>query len=386
MPPRDHQTATAIARAATAFDGAVLGLGLSICAASSWVKYFSYSSALRRIHLAPSPSISDLRSLVSSSSSSDGDEGVLVVVRGDVQPRTAVDASTWGSAKSLGALVSQGSGERAVISTQMQTCLYNEWRGIFAWSFDLHAILAKSSKEQMTTSFKSVPFILTEGGHWPSYGYVHINLDGSSHPLPLTTVYHQLHPVQVSPYTLIQAVFGNGYPVALLDEEKILPVGKKITAIGICTARNGEIEIKSCQELPYFLSEKRKDEIEAELATSASTLFWSGILLGALSVVVVGYAIYRNWTKWKEWKEMRKRNRELHDQALVQIGTEEESGDVPDGELCIICLMRRKRSAFVPCGHLVCCPTCALTVERDSSPKCPVCRQNIRTSIRIYDS
>lgn len=309
-----------------------------------------------------------------------------MVVRGDVQPRTAVDASTWGSAKSLGALVSQGSGERAVISTQMQTCLYNEWRGIFAWSFDLHAILAKSSKEQMTTSFKSVPFILTEGGHWPSYGYVHINLDGSSHPLPLTTVYHQLHPVQVSPYTLIQAVFGNGYPVALLDEEKILPVGKKITAIGICTARNGEIEIKSCQELPYFLSEKRKDEIEAELATSASTLFWSGILLGALSVVVVGYAIYRNWTKWKEWKEMRKRNRELHDQALVQIGTEEESGDVPDGELCIICLMRRKRSAFVPCGHLVCCPTCALTVERDSSPKCPVCRQNIRTSIRIYDS
>lgn len=64
----------------------------------------------------------------------------------------------------------------------------------------------------------------------------------------------------------------------------------------------------------------------------------------------------------------------------------EESGDVPEGQLCVICLMRQRRSAFVPCGHLVCCPRCALSVERELSPKCPVCRQTIRSSVRIYDS
>lgn len=52
-----------------------------------------------------------------------------------------------------------------------------------------------------------------EGGRWPRSGYVHVNLDGSDHPLPLTTVYHQLHPIQATPYTLFQAIFGNGYPV-----------------------------------------------------------------------------------------------------------------------------------------------------------------------------
>lgn len=41
--------------------------------------------------------------------------------------------------------------------------------------------------------------------------------------------------------------------VGLLDEEKILPLGKDITAIGICSLRNGIPEIKSFKDLPYFM-------------------------------------------------------------------------------------------------------------------------------------
>ena len=41
--------------------------------------------------------------------------------------------------------------------------------------------------------------------------------------------------------------------VGLLDEEKILPVGKDITAVGLCSLKNGIAEIKSCKDLPYFL-------------------------------------------------------------------------------------------------------------------------------------
>jgi E3 Ubiquitin ligase len=58
-----------------------------------------------------------------------------------------------------------------------------------------------------------VPFVLVEGSHWSSSSYVNVKLDGSTHSLPLTTVYHQLHPVQATPYTLFQAILGNGYPV-----------------------------------------------------------------------------------------------------------------------------------------------------------------------------
>ena len=41
--------------------------------------------------------------------------------------------------------------------------------------------------------------------------------------------------------------------VGLLDEEKILPLGKDITAVGVCSLKNGNFEIDSCKDLPYFL-------------------------------------------------------------------------------------------------------------------------------------
>lgn len=41
--------------------------------------------------------------------------------------------------------------------------------------------------------------------------------------------------------------------VGLLDEEKILPLGKDITAVGVCRFKDGLPEIKSCDDLPYFL-------------------------------------------------------------------------------------------------------------------------------------
>lgn len=121
---------------------------------------------------------------------------------------------------------------------------------MFRWNFDLHALFAKSLKEQRSSSslLKSVntfcpqtlkftcciymlniivnvemlkmfylilqvSFVLVEAGDWPNSGYVHVNLDGSAHPLPLTTVYHELHPIQVPPFTFFQVIFGTGYPV-----------------------------------------------------------------------------------------------------------------------------------------------------------------------------
>jgi hypothetical protein len=41
--------------------------------------------------------------------------------------------------------------------------------------------------------------------------------------------------------------------VGVLHEEKILPLGKCISAVGICNSKDGIPEIKSCKELPYFL-------------------------------------------------------------------------------------------------------------------------------------
>ena len=107
-----------------------------------------------------------------------------------------------------------------------------------------------------------------------------------------------------------------------------------------------------------------------------------GFNLTELFVLVI-----RNWNKWRQWKQQRQLQQQR--QAViddVDPQVDEENEEVPDGQLCVICLMRRRRSVFIPCGHLVCCQGCAISVEREVAPKCPVCRQEIRDSVRIFES
>jgi len=396
MSSPEQALASLLSQLALSFDGAVLGIALAYTAVRSLIKFSATSSSLNKILKAPSVvHVSDLRSILavhddqdsSSSQPSDHHHQKLVVLRGTVEAKSAVDSS-WKTFKP-NVLLSQESGDKAVVVQRTQTCIYNEWKGFFGWPSDLRAIFARSRREQESTSIRAVPFVLVDGGRWPHSDFVVVNMDGSNHPLPLTTVFHQLQPITASPYTFLQALFGHEYPVGLLDEEKILPLGKDITAVGMCSFKNGVPEIKSCKDLPYFLSDLTKDQMIVNLAFRSKILLWGGVAFGSLSIGILGYAVMRNWNRWKEWRQ----NRQLHQQsqaaspdAGTQIASEEETGDVPDGELCVICLMRRRRSAFIPCGHLVCCQLCAISVEREATPKCPVCRQEIRNSLRIYDT
>ncbi|PHU17691.1 hypothetical protein BC332_13386 [Capsicum chinense] len=107
-----------------------------------------------------------------------------------------------------------------------------------------------------------VPFVLVGNGRWPQPEYVN-------------------------------ALFGRQYPVGVLDEEKILPLGKDITAVGVCSSKDGIFEIKSCKDLPYFLSDMTKDEMLLDLAFKSKVLLWSGVVLGSVAVGVLGYAVVR---------------------------------------------------------------------------------------------
>ncbi|CAI9773533.1 unnamed protein product [Fraxinus pennsylvanica] len=404
MSVHDQAAAAVLSQLALAADGAVLGIALAYVAIRSILKFTATTSALRKIDNAPSVQPSDLRSLLSScntdsnsntctsgntnQSNSDGG-GKLIIVRGCVEAKSAVEGQGMilrGNTSNI--VVSQESREKGVILQRTQTCIHNEWRGFFGWTSELRSILARSWKDQETSTIRTVPFVLVEAGRRPQPGYVIVNMEGSRHSLPLTTVYHHLQPISASPYTFLQALFGHEYPVGLLDEEKILPLGKNITAVGICSLRNGSPEIKSCKDLPYFLSDLTKDQIMADLTFKTKVLLLSGVVFGSLAIGILGYAIQRNWNRWKDWRQQRQaqQNNSASNDVSPQIAAAEETGDVPDGELCVICLMRRRRSAFIPCGHLVCCQRCALSVEREISPKCPVCRQTIRNSVRIYDA
>ncbi|CAN4115598.1 unnamed protein product [Withania somnifera] len=389
MSIHDQAAAAVLSQLAMAADGALIGLALAYVSVRSILKYKATSSAFHKINEAPSLSVSDLRSLVNvdSESSNQLDVGKIVIVRGTVEAKSAVEGN-WKSLR--GNLVSaHNSAEKGVILQHTQMCIYNEWRCFLGWTGELYSIFPRLRKEQESSSLRTVPFVLVETGRWSQPEYVHVNMDGSRHPLPLVTVYHHLQPVNATPLTFLQALFGHHYPVGVLDEEKILPVGKDITAVGVCSSKDGIFEIKSCKGLPYFLSDMTKDQMLVDLAFKTKVLLWSGVVLGSVAVGALGYAVVRNWNRWKQWRHQRQAQQQRDSASSdtdSQVTADEETGDVPDGQLCVICLARRKRSAFIPCGHLVCCQRCALSVERDLAPKCPLCRQTIHSSVRIYDS
>ncbi|CAI8607893.1 unnamed protein product [Vicia faba] len=388
MSSQDQVLVSFLSHLALSLDGAVLGLSLAYVTVRTIRKFTFTSAALRKITHAPSVSVSDLRSLLDDTASEDngnnsGDDRI-VIVRGTVDAKSAVDGS-W-KAFWPGVLISRESGDKGVVLQRTQTCIYSELKGLFGWTSDLRAVFMKSRRQRESTSLRKVPFVLIDVGRQSNTEYVVVNMDGSTHPLPLTTVYHKLQPIN-PPYTLLQAFFGGQYPVGLLDEEKILPLGKDISAVGLCSLRNGIAEIKSCEDLPYFLSDLSKNQMVVDLSFKTRVLFWSGIVLGSMSVGIIGYAVVRNWNRWKQWKQRRQLQQQR--QTVIEVDSQIDDGDienVPDGQLCVICLMRRRRSVFIPCGHLVCCQGCTISVESEVAPKCPVCRQEVRDSVRIFES
>lgn len=52
---------------------------------------------------------------------------------------------------------------------------------------------------------------------------------------------------------------------------------------------------------------------------------------------------------------------------------------IDDNKECVICNENRRSYAISPCGHLCLCNSCVNTVS-----SCPLCRSDIKETIRIY--
>jgi hypothetical protein len=55
-----------------------------------------------------------------------------------------------------------------------------------------------------------------------------------------------------------------------------------------------------------------------------------------------------------------------------------------DAHRCKICLDADIGIVFLPCGHLVCCPKCARELQAKGDAVCPICRKQIKSTIRSY--
>lgn len=55
--------------------------------------------------------------------------------------------------------------------------------------------------------------------------------------------------------------------------------------------------------------------------------------------------------------------------------------ELPDGQLCVVCLDQKRTHIVIPCGHVIYCEKC-VTVAK----VCSICRGNIAGKYRVYFS
>jgi hypothetical protein len=60
----------------------------------------------------------------------------------------------------------------------------------------------------------------------------------------------------------------------------------------------------------------------------------------------------------------------------------------PDAEetMCVVCFDAPKDHAIVPCGHQCVCGACAEQLAKTRTPTCPVCREPIRETMKVFCS
>lgn len=109
-------------------------------------------------------------------------------------------------------------------------------------------------------------------------------------------------------------------------------------------------------------------------------LLWYGDRCEYLKLIMSDRPVERTTTK-----EPLKRNDQPSEGATVSEmgacadGPESDENDRSSDKMCKICLAREYTTAYSPCGHVVACVGCALSVS-----KCPLCRQSIASVMRIY--
>merc|ERR1719334_1425455 len=97
----------------------------------------------------------------------------------------------------------------------------------------------------------------------------------------------------------------------------------------------------------------------------------------------------QNLLMTKTWKKTTKAREGLKDNHVDQMGNtssdedfeflEKEIRELRHQASCKICMENEVGVVFLPCSHLIACPTCATSFEN-----CPLCRRPIQQLLRTF--
>lgn len=90
----------------------------------------------------------------------------------------------------------------------------------------------------------------------------------------------------------------------------------------------------------------------------------------------------RHYTRLLQRRQNKKRlndqNEDVEDMLFEQVERERED------KLCVICQDNEKCIMILPCRHLCICQDCQEPLRRRGNNMCPICRRNVRQTIKAY--
>lgn len=138
----------------------------------------------------------------------------------------------------------------------------------------------------------------------------------------------------------------------------------------------------------YFLSIVDFDALRGEQENTAAwwkVLAIASALAGAAVLLWVGRRYYHQLRlRWHQEQERREFAR-LQDEASAlrsSVTGDEARDEAHVANPCVICLSRPRDCILLDCGHVCCCHRCFQALPQRF---CPICRQDIRRVVPMYN-
>ncbi|KAF3577064.1 hypothetical protein DY000_02031850 [Brassica cretica] len=185
--------------------------------------------------------------------------------------------------------------------------------------------------------------------------------------------------------------------------ERVLPVGTRLTVVGQTIKDGvGDVRIQKPDQGPFYVSPVPLDQLISNVGKWSRRFKKASMGLAIVGVILISKPVIK-YILVKTGDLLERRRQRLLKKRVVDAAAKRkklvdaaakreervtskdlENGTSRDGDehdRCVVCLERKCDAAFVPCGHMCCCLTCALKLL---GKPCPLCRERGIRILKIY--